>query len=100
MGESFAGFNGTHPIPLVIDGEKKNVSFIFYTQTVIDSPSRNIRNFIITEKNLNEQEYIFGLPESRKIDMVYYVDYDVEKNFDGKDSWNSILKNAELIWEK
>ncbi|WP_144789922.1 zf-HC2 domain-containing protein [Lysinibacillus fusiformis] len=100
FGESFAGFNGTHPIPLVIDGEKKNVSFIFYTQTVIDSPSRNIRNFIITEKNLNEQEYIFGLPESREIDMVYYVDYDVEKIVDGKDSWNSILKRAELIWEK
>lgn len=97
FGESYAGFNGTHPMPLEIDGEKKNVSFIFYTKTVVDSPSRNLIN---NKKSLNEQEYIFELPESEKIDMVYYVDFDVEKITDGKDSWNSILKRAVLIWEK
>ncbi|TKI72825.1 hypothetical protein FC756_00625 [Lysinibacillus mangiferihumi] len=97
FGESYAGFNGTHPMPLEIDGEKKNVSFIFYTKTVVDSPSSNLIN---NKKSLNEQEYIFELPESEKIDMVYYVDFDVEKITDGKDSWNSILKRAVLIWEK
>ena len=73
------------------------MSFIFYTKTVVDSPSRNRIN---NKKSLNEQEYIFELPESEKIDMVYYVDFDVEKITDGKDSWNSILKRAVLIWEK
>ncbi len=38
--------------------------------------------------------------ESEKIDAVYYVDYDEEKVATGKDSWDSILKRAVLIWEK
>lgn len=97
FGESYAGFNGTHPMSLEIDGEKRNVSFIFYTQTIADSPSRNLIN---DEKNLNEQEYIFTLPESEKVDAVYYGDFDVEKINDGKDSWDSILERAVLIWEK
>ena len=96
-GESYAGFNGTHPIPLEIDGEKKNVSFIFYTKTIADSPSRNLIN---DEKSLNEQEYIFQLPESEKVDAVYYVDFNVKKIAAEKDSWESIIERAVLIWEK
>lgn len=96
-GESYAGFNGTEPISLEIDGEKKNVSFIFYTKTIADSPSRNLIN---DEKSLNEQEYIFQLPESEKVDAVYYVDFDVKKFVAEKDSWESIIKRAVLIWEK
>jgi len=97
FGESYAGFNGTHPIPLEIDGEKKNVSFIFYTKTISDSPARKLIN---NEKSLNEQEYTFKLPESEKIDAVYYADFDVEKIAARKDSWDSILKRSVLIWEK
>jgi hypothetical protein len=97
FGESYAGVNETHPMPLVIDGEKKNVSFIFYTKTIADSPSRNLIN---NEKGLDEQEYIFNLSESEKIDAVYYVDFDVEKITAGKDFWDSILERAVLIWEK
>ncbi|MDQ0272892.1 zf-HC2 domain-containing protein [Cytobacillus purgationiresistens] len=97
FGESYAGINETHPMPLEIDGEKKNVSFIFYTKTIADSPSRNLIN---NEKSLNEQEYTFKLSESEKIDAVYYVDFDVEKITAGKDSWVSILERAVLIWEK
>ncbi|MFF2289527.1 zf-HC2 domain-containing protein [Peribacillus butanolivorans] len=96
-GESYAGVNETHPMLLEIDGEKKNVSFIFYTQTIAKSPSRNLIN---NEKNLNEQEYTSAIPESEKIDAVYYVDFDVEKITAGKDSWDSILERAVLIWEK
>ncbi|MFJ7826663.1 zf-HC2 domain-containing protein [Psychrobacillus sp. NPDC096623] len=96
-GESYAGVNGTHPIPLEIDGEKKNVSFIYYTKTFADSPSRNLIN---DEKSLNEQEYIFQLPESEKVDAVYYVDFDVKKISAEKDSWESIIERAVLIWEK
>lgn len=96
-GESHAGVHVTHPMPLEINGEKKNVSFIFYTKTIADSPSRNLIN---NEKGLNEQEYSFEFPESEKIDAVYYADYDVEKITAGKESWGSILKRAVLIWEK
>lgn len=95
-GESYATVHGTHPFPLEIDGEKKNISFIFYTKTFADSPTRNL---IKNEKN-DEQEYIFNLAESEKIDAVYYADYDVEKIATGKESWDSILKRAVLIWEK
>jgi hypothetical protein len=96
-GESYASVNETHPMPLEIDGEKKNVSFIFYTKTLADSPTRNLMN---NEKNSHGQEYIFKLAESEKIDAVYYADFDVEKITAGKDSWDSILERAVLIWEK
>lgn len=96
FGESYAGFNGTHPMPLEIDGVKKNVSFIYYTKTIADSPTRKL---IDNQKILNGQEYTFALPESEKIDAVYYVDFDVEKIAE-KDSWKSLLKHAVLIWEK
>ena len=88
FGESYASVKVTHPMPLEIDGEKKNVSFIFYTKTISDSPSRNLINH---EKNLNEQGYSFELPESEKIDAGYYVGVDAQKITDGKDSWNSVL---------
>ncbi|MEI3604527.1 zf-HC2 domain-containing protein [Pseudogracilibacillus sp. SE30717A] len=97
FGESYAGVNLTHPMPLEINGEKKNVSFIYYTETIADSPTRMLIN---NEKNLNEQEYIFELPESEKIDAVYYADFDVEKITSEKDSWDSVVKRAVLIWEK
>lgn len=97
FGESYAGVKATHPMPLKIDGEKKNVSFIFYTKTIADSPSRKLIN---NKKDSNEQGYIFSLPESGKIDAVYYVDFDIEKIVAEKDSWNSILERAVLIWEK
>lgn len=96
-GKSYAAVHETHPMPLEIDGEKKNVSFIFYTETIADSSSRNLIN---NEKNINEQEYIWNFADSEKIDAVYYADFDVEKITAGKDSWDAILKRAKLIWEK
>ncbi|MFD1777208.1 zf-HC2 domain-containing protein [Fredinandcohnia salidurans] len=96
-GKSYSSVSETLPMPLEIDGERKNVSFISYKQTIADSPSRNLIN---NEKNLNEQNYIWEFSESEKIDAVYYVDYDEKKVATGKDSWDSILKRAVLIWEK
>lgn len=96
-GKSYSSVNETYPMPLEIDGEIKNVSFISYKKTIADSPSRNLINI---EKNPNEQEYIWNFSDSEKIDAVYYVDYDTEKVTAGKDSWDSILKRAVLIWEK
>ena len=63
-------------MPLEIDGEKKNVSFISYKETIADSPSRSLIN---NEKNLNDQDYILEFSESEKIDAVYYVDFDEKK---------------------
>ncbi len=97
FGESYASVHETHPMQLEIDGETKNVSFIYYTKTIADSPSRNLVN---NEKSLNEKEYSFNLAESGKIDAVYYGEFDTEKITSGKDSWEEILKRSTLIWEK
>ncbi|WP_342532427.1 zf-HC2 domain-containing protein [Lysinibacillus sp. FSL K6-0057] len=94
-GKGYSGVHETFPMGLEIDGEKKIVSFIYYTKTIADSPSRKL----FSNEN-NERGYISNLPESEKIDAVYYVDYDVEKIVAGKDSWDSILERAVLIWEK
>ncbi|PQD93637.1 hypothetical protein CYL18_18875 [Pradoshia eiseniae] len=96
-GKSYSSVSETHPTPLEIDGEIKNVSFIVYKGTIADSPSRNLIN---DEKNLNDQGYIWNFSESEKIDAVYYVDYDIEKVTAGKESWDSVIKRAVLIWEK
>lgn len=97
FGESYASVNETHPMPLEIEGAIKNVSFIFYTKTIAASPSRNL---IDRNKKLNEQHYTWKLADSEKIDAVYYAEYDVKKITDGKESWESILERAVLIWEK
>lgn len=98
LGKSYAGFNDMQPRPVKIDGEIKNVGFIFYTKTFADSPSRNLIN---NEKGLNEQGYTSKISDIEKIDAVYYVDYDTEEMVPGgKDSWDSILERAVLIWEK
>lgn len=97
-GKSYATSHGTYPMRLEIDGEKKNVSFFFYTETIADSPSRSLIN---EEKKLNEQDYIWKIPESEKIDAVYYVEYDAEEMIPGgKDSWDSAIERAVLIWER
>lgn len=96
-GKSRAGVHVTFPMGVEIDGEKKIVSFIYYTKTVADSPSRNLFN---DEKGL-EHEDVFVLPESGNNDAVYYVEFNSEEMVPGgKDSWDSALERAVLIWEK
>ncbi|MFP7457733.1 hypothetical protein SFC52_03870 [Niallia circulans] len=94
-GKSYSSVSKTLPMPIKIDGEKKNVSFIAYKETISHSPSGNLFN---NQKNPKEQDYIWEFTESEKIDAIYYVDYDLEDISRDKDSWDSILNRAELIW--
>lgn len=94
-GKSYATYHEMFPKSFEINGEKKNISFIFYTKTIADSPSRNLIN---NEKN--QREYTSYLAESQNVDAVYYAEFDTEKITAGKDSWDSILERAVLIWEK
>lgn len=91
-GKSYAGFNGAGPFSIEINGEVKNVAFLFYTETIADSPSRNLIN---NEKE-QDQEYTFQLFEVEEVDAVYYADFDIRN----KDSWDSVLESAVLIWER
>lgn len=96
-GKSYASVNVTHPMLLEIDGEKKNISFIYYNKTIAASPTRQLIN---NGKARDEQNFTFEFPEAEEIDAVYYAEYDIEKIAVNKDSWNNILKDAVLIWEK
>jgi len=96
-GKSYSSVSETLPMQVEIDGEKKKVSFIAYKETIAHSPSSKLFN---NEKSPNEQDYIWEFTESEKVDAIYYVDYKVEDISRGKDSWDSILNRAELIWEK
>lgn len=96
-GKSYASVNVTHPMLLEVDGEKKNISFIYYNKTIADSPTRQLIN---NGKARKEQDFIFEFPEAEEIDAVYYAEYDVKKIAANKDSWNNILKDAVLIWKK
>ncbi|SES16357.1 Putative zinc-finger [Gracilibacillus ureilyticus] len=93
-GESYAGVNMTHPMQVEVDGEVKLVSFIYYTKTFAESPERSLID------NGSEQTYTSVLPESEKIDAVYYAEFDPEKITAEKDSWESVIKRAALIWER
>ncbi|WP_202081486.1 zf-HC2 domain-containing protein [Caldalkalibacillus salinus] len=98
IGKAYGGYYQAGPMSVEIDGEKKNVYIIYYTKTIADSPER--KNLINTEKNSEEQEGYTSDLEIGKIDAVYYVGYDSKKIAEGKDSWDSVLERAELIWEK
>lgn len=90
-GESFVSVKTTHPMEVELNGERKKVSFIFYTDTAGDKwMNRN-------KKILDAR---FELPDSEETDAVYYAKYDVAEISSGKVEWDSILDNGVLIWEK
>ncbi|WP_026674801.1 zf-HC2 domain-containing protein [Alkalihalobacterium bogoriense] len=95
-GESYAAVHTTHPFPIEINGEIQHISFMYYTKSFAESPTRDLFNL---NKN-HKQEYIFPIPEFTKADAVYYVKYDTFAVSGGKETWPSILKRGELIWEK
>lgn len=96
-GISYSSVNLTHPMKMKIEGQEKNVSFLHYTETIADSPSRKLIN---NNPERKEEEFIFTLPESELVDAVYYVDWDIEKMAEEGNEWSSLLDNAVLIWEK
>jgi len=94
-GKSYAKVSATHPMSIEINGEQKKVSFIYYTESITNSVSRNLFN-----NKSSSQNYIFELPDSGSIDEVYYAEFDSVKIVDKKDSWENVLERAILIWEK
>lgn len=90
-GESYAKVNTSYVMQLEIDGVKKNVNILYFEDTIASK---------LVDNKTNPKGLEFPLPESEKVDAVYYVEYDSKKVTDGKDSWDSIMKRADLIWEK
>lgn len=89
-GESYGKIALTHPEPIEIDGEVKNISFLYYTKTIGNSPTRNLFN---NNTGGSELGYTFEIPDSEEVDAVYYAEYDALNP-------GTILEHAELIWER
>lgn len=96
FGESHAGTHMTHPLEVEIDGEMKNISLIYYDETIANSPTRNnLRNYNRID---SEQS---TLPDSQNVDAVYYGEFDLEKVIIKKtQSWEELLQQMTLIWER
>lgn len=66
-GKSYSGLGATQPRTMEIDGVTKNLSFIYYTKTFADSPSRNLIN---NEKMNSNEQYVWKFDKSEDIDEI------------------------------
>lgn len=96
-GEDYESVSGTHPISMEIDGEQKNVIFVYYTETIASS---YLSKQIDSKQLRNESENFFPLANTKDVDQIYYVEFDSMKIFEEGNDWSEVLKNAKLIWEK
>ena len=95
-GKSYSGIVATHPISVEVNGEQKQICFLFYKKTFADSPSRNLIN-----DEQTAYEYVFQLPESESVDAVYYVEIDTGFNIrKTEDYWKKAMERGLLIWER
>lgn len=95
FGESHAGTHMTHPLEVEIDGEMKNISLIYYDETIANSPTRNnLRNY----NRIGSEQ--FTLPDSQNVDAVYYGEFDLEKVNKKEQPWEELLQQMTLIWER
>lgn len=96
FGESHAGTHMTHPLEVEINGVKKNISLMYYDETIANSPTRNnLRNYNRTDSKQ------FTMPDSQKVDAVYYGEFDLEKVIIKKEqTWEELLDQMKLIWER
>lgn len=79
------------PLKLKVDGETKNVGFIYYTATPW---STHIQPLLEKDKP-NDPFYGWS---TDKIDQVYYGAYDIEGSIEEDDT--ALLEGKQLIWEK
>ena len=92
-GNNYYGSYEAYSIPINIDGEVRNVSLIYFTQTLAESPSSNFFN------NSNETETLYKFKESEQIDAIYYVDFDTNVS-NLEDDGEEIVGRADLLWKK
>jgi kynurenine formamidase len=71
-GNSHAGTHMTHPMTVEINGETKNISLIYYDETIANSPTSNFLNQV--------EQFEFSssaLPDCKSVDAVYYGDFNL-----------------------
>ncbi|MEB2280515.1 zf-HC2 domain-containing protein [Lysinibacillus xylanilyticus] len=96
FGKSHAGTHMTHPMKVEIDGEMKNISLIYYVETMANSPTSNF-----LQKDQRKDPERLELPDSKTVDEVYYGQFDLEKIIITKEqTWDELLQEMTLIWER
>lgn len=96
-GVSYYSIAATHPISMEIDGKEKNVIFLYYTETIAKSHTRNLIN---DKETRDERNFIFPLDKKENIDAIYYAEFDISEIVKNGGNWETVLENAVLIWEE
>jgi hypothetical protein len=96
-GVDYYSVSATHPKTLKIDGKEKNIIFLYYTETIANSPSKKLIN---RKENHDERDFIFPLDKKENVDAIYYVEFDSRKIFNDGNDWSTLLEDAILIWGK
>jgi hypothetical protein len=91
-GVDYYSISATHPITMEIEGKEKNIIFLYYTETIANSPSKKLIN---RKENRDERDFIFTLDKKENVDAIYYVEFDMKDIL-----WSTLLEDAILIWEK
>jgi len=94
FGESHAGTYMTHPLEIEIDGELKNISLVYYDETMAHSPTSN---FLLEDKRIGPEP--LELVNSDTVDAIYYGYFDLDKVTKEKaQTWEELLESMTLIW--
>lgn len=91
-GANYYSIAATNPITMEIGGKEKNVIFLYYTETIAKSHTRNLIN---GKEIRDERNFIFPLDSIENVDAIYYADFDTKDIL-----WSTLLEDAILIWEK
>lgn len=99
-GESYYGVNQGGPTEMEIDGVQKTVAFIQYTETIANSPTGDL----FRKKTPREEaDFITSVAQPNEVDTldaVYYTIVDMNVLTAERNSWELLLKDSILIWEK
>ncbi|QFT91154.1 hypothetical protein FIU87_21110 [Bacillus sp. THAF10] len=96
FGESHAGTHTTSPLEVEIDGELKNISLVYYNETIAHSPTSN---FLLEDKRIGPDP--LELVNSGTVDAIYYGYFDLNKVTKEKEqTWEELLEPMTLIWER
>ncbi|MDO5714494.1 MAG: zf-HC2 domain-containing protein [Tissierellia bacterium] len=96
-GKAFYSISATQPITINVNGQKKNIVFIYYTKTLMDKPSSRL-----LKKDRAQEEFLFTLPlkEGKEIDEVCYIEFSSPKSIKDKNYWIQRYQSGEIIWRK
>ncbi|MEK4427203.1 zf-HC2 domain-containing protein [Solibacillus sp. FSL K6-1523] len=100
-GEDYYGFHGAEPSLMEIDGVEKNVMFFYLTETIANSPSRNLFSKHISNEQKESVVGMISPDDPQIVDAIYYTPVDMDiLSEPSTDSWDVLLEGATLIWEK